>query len=165
LDLRLHQHAVAAPRHGLDVAWCAGVVVQGLAQILDAARERMLGDHHAGPHGSEQFFLVDDSVGVAKQMMQDIESLGLQVEQVCSPVQLEATRVQAEVAKFQHGSDWRRKLCAHLRPGALRCFADFNCPAARHRGDHTQRFSCGVRQSRSGNGSALNASARSCPRR
>ena len=74
--------AIAAARDGLDVPRRRRVVAEGLAQLGDGLRERVVGDVGVGPQRVEQRFLGDQLAGVVEEVEQKVEELRRQLERL-----------------------------------------------------------------------------------
>ena len=99
LDLHRGDEPVAHPRHRLDAPRRVHVIAECRPDLLDAARERVLGDGDAGPERVEQFGLGDEMPGALHQEAQRLEGLGGQVDVAAVDVKAAFRHVEDEACE------------------------------------------------------------------
>ncbi len=91
---------VAAPRHGRDDGLPA--VADGLTNLADAMRQRLVGHDHVRPDRPYQFLFGDNTVSVFDEVAQDLEGLRTQLNvAICSP-QGAAREIQRISLELKH---------------------------------------------------------------
>ena len=105
---------VAAATDGPDEPLRFTIVAERTAGGLDTARQRGLGDEAPTPHRIEQFLFRHESVGVAHQLGQHVEHLGLDSDDLAISAQFVALGVEHEILEPPHagrGGRGRRLRC------------------------------------------------------
>ena len=94
--------AIAAPRHGFDVAGPARVVREGGSDRVDGCLQHGLADEAASPHRIEQLVLRDQKAGSARKVAENRECLGREVNDARALRQPSVGGFEAKRAEAQH---------------------------------------------------------------
>lgn len=113
---------VAPPAYGPDVVLRSSVIAEGAPNCLDPTGKSCLPDKPSTPYGVEQFVLCDDPAVMFHQKRQHVENLRLDAYRNPIATQLEARKVENEVAEVPHrgvelgGGYWQRREHGHDVP-------------------------------------------------
>jgi hypothetical protein len=100
----VRHEAVAAAMMRLEVPRGAGIVAEGIADLLHTDLDRSLLDDHVAPDGGEELLLRDQHAGVLDEMAQDGVGLGAEPHPRRSAVKGGGARVEAKRAETSlHG--------------------------------------------------------------
>src|SRR5690606_38231453 len=96
----LGEEAIAAPRHGLDVARLVRVVAQDAAQFVDVAAQQLFVDGDIAPDAFEQFFLGYEPARILNENAQHFGGLGPQRYALSIPPQRSGGEIEAKGAEM-----------------------------------------------------------------
>ncbi len=93
---RLRRVGIPLARHGADAV--TSRLSEGAPDLLHALHQRVLGDHHVGPHRLQQFVLADDAIRVTQQVGEQRRGSRPQARRPPAAFELPGDRVEHAVA-------------------------------------------------------------------
>ena len=86
---------------GADEDLIGAAIAERFAGSVDAAREGRLRDYSAIPYRVEDLVLTDDALAVPDEECQQVENLGLDVNELARPAQLLASKIEFVISENQ----------------------------------------------------------------